>query len=168
MGFDLDQYKKLLEFKSLSEAKGHHGSFGTVEKLRANLHADLTRTLNHLQKATVTMQEDIKTALEEDGLDVEEAKAAIGINNISFSSLSKKDRDFWRSRAMKDLTERGATSIGPNALNNMAEALYREATRTTEDLRQEFFAGQRAAMRRDRVTEDEKKAACRLPKEGKK
>ena len=167
-GFDVEQFQKLLAFKSALQNQGLQGSFGDLEELRANLHADLTRTLNHLQKATVTIQENMKTALKEDGLDVEKAKVAIGFNSIPFSSLLKKDRDFWRSRAIKDLTEQGATSIGPNALNNMAEALYREATQTTEDLRQEFFAGQRAAMRRDRVSEDVKKAASRLPQEGSK
>ena len=168
IGFDVEQFQKLLAFKLALQTQGLQGGFGDLEELRTNLHADLTRTLNHLQKATVTIQDDMKTALEEDELDVEKAKAAIGINSIPFDSLPKKDRDFWRSRAIKDLTEQGATSIGPNALNNMAEALYREATQTTEDLRQEFFAMQRAAMRRDRVSEDVKKAASRLPQEGNK
>lgn len=169
MGFDLDQYKKLLEFKSVSEAKGLHGSFGTVEKLRTDLHADLTRTINRLHQSTTASQENhSERDSEAEGLSAEEGENEVNTPKVPFEALSMKDIRTWLTRAAQSFMEQGVPKYNDKALRSMAEGLYRASTRSAEDLRREFIAGQRASMRQERGSEDAQKAASRLPKDGKK
>lgn len=164
---DLEQYKRLREFELEARQNGLLGEFNDPDELRAKIHADLTRTIAQLEKSTSAPQDDpVEAFAEAEQSTTEEAKHETDIKQGPFESLSPKDRDFWQARAARQLMEGGASSIGPNAINSYAAGLYRESMKTTNDLRQEFLAGQRAAMRRDRISEDVKKAASRLPKEG--
>ena len=167
--FDLDQYKKLLEFKSVSETKGLHGSFGTLEKLRNDLHADLTRTVNRLHQSTTASQENcVEKDSEAEGLNAEEGKNETNATKVAFDALSMKDIRTWLTRAAQSFMEQGVPKYNDKALRSMAEGLYHASTRSAEDLRREFITGQREAMRQERGSEDARKAASRLPKEGKK
>lgn len=168
---DIEQYRKLLEFKKLSRAKGLLGEFGTPEELRVKLRADLTRVANHLHKtlaeeatrsAALPLLPDKKTP----DYDEDSTKEVEAVR-VPYEQLSARDRDFLRTKALRMLMEEGATKIGPNALNSAAQGIYRQETQTVEDLRREFLAGKREALRQGRQTEDVRKAASRLPKNGK-
>lgn len=165
---DADQHKKLEEFKYSARKNGLIGEFSSTEELRAKLQANLTRCVDRLQKAAIETQNELPEVIPVNE-EVEEAKDyrnERNANKIPFESLSSKDRVFWQARATNYLMDGGATTIPTLAINSCAKGLYGESIKTTEDLRQEFLSGQRAAMRRDRTPESVKKAASRLPKEG--
>jgi len=166
---DVEQYQKLLEFKRLSRSKGLLGEFCTQEELRAKLHADLTRVIGELHKKTVAQvpvtNEPPRTTKPSDDKDDGDP---IFTNRVPFEELTKDQRIHFQAKATRALMGQGVTSFGPNAINGMARGLYYEETKTVEDLRHEFMASQREAMRQERQTEDVRKATSRMPKNGKK
>ncbi len=167
---DLDQYQKLLEFKKLSRTKGLLGEFGTQEELRAKLHADVTRVISELHKKTVMQPPVTSKPLPraEKSSDDKEDEDPVHAHRVPFENLTRDQRAHFQTKAARTLMEQGVTSIGPNAINGMARGLYHEETKTVEDLRHEFMASQREAMRQERQTEAVRKANSRMPKNGKK
>ncbi len=167
---DVEQYQKLLEFKKLSRTKGLLGEFGTQEELRVKLHADLTRVIGELHKNTAVKAAVINESSPKapKSSDDKDDGGPVHTHRVPFEELTKNHRKHFQTKAMRVLMDQGVTSIGPNAINGMAKGLYHEETRTVEDLRREFLAGKREAMRQERQTEDVKKATSRMPKNGNK
>lgn len=164
---DIEQYQRLRQFKKELRSQGLLGEFSNLEELKDKVSADLTHTISRLNKLDDVNQATVsKAPFDVEAADQKVADSEKDDTKIPYDELSEKDRRYWLNGAMRFLMGEGVSSINSTALNNVAQGLYYEALRTTEDLRQEFLAAQRADMRHNKSSDAQRKAASRLPKDG--
>lgn len=141
---NLEQYASLQKYEKSCRDKGLHGSYATIIELRKHIRKHIPARVLQLHKQHEAQRHSSVTQANQPESGPGEAKNVDG-SKPSFEQLTKRERDYWFSQALKVGVEAGASAIGPNAVLHVARSLYRDSLRSYEDLRAEALA----AFKRD-------------------